>query len=128
VFYGTLNGNGKSINNLKIEYYSPAAFDDDKSFDLFAQICYSANIYDLNMCDASIWWDPQHDGNGFIYAGVLAGQCSGKITNVNTYNCNIIVHRNQSQCGGLSGSGAYDYSVNYFAVGWAGYIKNISVK
>ena len=103
LFYGTLNGNGKSIKNLTINFYSPDAFDGDKCLGLFAQIGSSASIYDLNFYDASIYWDPQHGGSGWIYAGVLAGKGSGKITNVNTYNCNITVHREQSRYGGLFG-------------------------
>lgn len=102
-FSGTLNGNGKSIKNISIQHYEKSGISTDKNIGLFANVTSNAKIYDLNVYDSSIYWNPQHDGDGWVNAGIVAGSGNGEFSNIKLYNCSVIVHRDQSRYGGVVG-------------------------
>ncbi|MBO7304831.1 MAG: InlB B-repeat-containing protein [Clostridia bacterium] len=103
-FSGSFNGNYKYIKGLSICKYSPATVNSETNFGLFANITSTAQIYNLDIYDASIYFDPQHGGSGWINAGFIAGTGNGTITNVRVYNSNLTIHRNQSRYGGIIGN------------------------
>ena len=102
-FSGELDGNGNTIRNLYINYKDMGAVNSELHIGLFAKITSSAKIYDLNMCDASVYWNPQHEGDGWVLAGIVVGCADGTLENIKLHNCEIVINRDKSQYGGITG-------------------------
>jgi hypothetical protein len=102
-FSGTLNGNEKTIHTMQINR-SAYSGSSHLHLGLFAELY--GRVTNLNMKDASIYVDSGHNGEGWIFAGTIAGYVgyNSIIELVNVYNSNVIVHREKSEFGGISGT------------------------
>ena len=103
VFSGTLNGNNKKISNISMGYSGMVSVNSEMCRGIFGSVSDTAIIYDLNIYGISVYWDPQHEGNAWLYMGALAGKVYGTITNVQADNCSVTGHRDASKCGIIAG-------------------------
>jgi len=97
-FFGTLNGNGRNIHNMRIvgrtvEY-------NQQAFGLFANN--NGTIQGIAMYNPDIYFNPEH-GYRWSNVGVFAGRNRGTIFGVATRGGRIVVHRQGTATGGIAG-------------------------
>ncbi len=104
-FSGSLDGNGKKITGLKLEYEG-AEIATSRYYGLFSRTGSTATIKNLAMegCTIKVSASAQsHAGAGFIHAGILAGSGGGTFTDIELRNSSIEIWRSKSTSGGIAG-------------------------
>ena len=104
-FSGYLDGNDYTISNLSINI-STGSKSNDVNYGLFKEL--SGSIKNLKISSAVLLMeshDGNHDGDGFLNVGVIAGYASNTsiIQNVVVVDSKVEVHRNKSAIGGVVG-------------------------
>ena len=100
-FSGKLNGNGKTISNMTIEQ---KAYSGNSHLYLGLFGVFNGYATNLNIEDSRILVNQGHDGEGWIFAGAVAGIVNGTLDCINVYNVHVEVHRGNSEFGGISGT------------------------
>lgn len=100
-FSGVLDGNYKTICHLNINL-DGSAINDTKYYGLFKVL--NGTVEKLNFVNCNITVSSKHDGNGWIYAGIISGHGNGIIKNCKvTGGSTVTVHRDKSEIGMITG-------------------------
>lgn len=98
-FSGTLEGDNKTIKNLKLTYPG-TSLNEEKVCGLFGYV--SGTIKNLKLEKFSFEYSSNHDGSGWVYMGALCGKLIGNAVNIEASECYVAVHRDASNCGIIS--------------------------
>ena len=105
-FTGTLDGNRNHVRGLNIDR-NGQNLDNELNLGIFANL--DGAVTNLIISNSTIFVGSNHNGNGWIHAGLLAGRLgvSGEISRIETAfaaQVNLVeVHRDRSAIGGLVG-------------------------
>ena len=100
-FSGTLNGDGHTITGMGVTI--PAQAYSSHTYYGFIGIN-SGTIKNLKFKDAGIYMETMHDGDGWVFAGVVCGHNYTTIDNVKVYSSYVVVNRTNSEIGIISGA------------------------
>ncbi|MCL2569830.1 MAG: M64 family metallo-endopeptidase [Firmicutes bacterium] len=101
-FGGTINGNNHVISGMN---FTMPGTQLDSALHIGMIRNLTGMIRNLRIANSHVEFGPNHNGNGTLRAGILAGSIwrTGVVDNVRIENSHVITHRQQSEMGGLAG-------------------------
>lgn len=102
-FSGVLDGQGKTICHMMIDKTGTKL---NSSIYLGLFVSVSGTVRNMVFSGCTISVGSNHEGSGYIYAGILAGYITpyGKVDNVKVNGSSVNVHRHLSHYGMISGT------------------------